>query len=243
MPKSVAQSLDWQLTEKTLLAVWLAILLVALPACDFVAPATPTPPTTTPTATQVITPEVVRILVTTTPYIVMITNTPRPTNTPTVTPTPTITPYPWLAHLPIVPDCKPGDQDEFVWAKDRFLTDAGCIRVTGTVQKAAINQGADDSDGSAIINLKLDQAYDKYLQFPATIYGTFLSKLRYLRLEIVCYVATRFNAFPCDADPDPVRNPLPSVGKQIWVEGRWVINLEDQTVELHPVYRWGPKSP
>jgi hypothetical protein len=45
----------------------------------------------------------------------------------------------------------------------------------------------------------------------------------------------------CAADPDPM-TALPRVGDHVWMEGRYVLDLEhDSWAELHPLYRWGPQ--
>jgi hypothetical protein len=46
----------------------------------------------------------------------------------------------------------------------------------------------------------------------------------------------------CAADPDPL-TALPRVGDDVWMEGRYVLDLEhDSWAELHPLYRWGPQA-
>jgi len=43
----------------------------------------------------------------------------------------------------------------------------------------------------------------------------------------------------CAANPNPLRK-LPKVGQHVWMEGRYVLDLEhDDWAELHPLYRWG----
>jgi len=44
----------------------------------------------------------------------------------------------------------------------------------------------------------------------------------------------------CAADPDPLAPPFPGVGERVWMEGRYVFDLDHGGwAELHPLYRWG----
>jgi hypothetical protein len=44
----------------------------------------------------------------------------------------------------------------------------------------------------------------------------------------------------CAANPDPFPGPLPNVGDRVWMEGRYVVEVQHGTwTELHPLYRWG----
>jgi hypothetical protein len=44
----------------------------------------------------------------------------------------------------------------------------------------------------------------------------------------------------CASDPDPLSGPLPNVGTHVWVEGRYVVEVQHGAwAEVHPLYRWG----
>ena len=60
-------------------------------------------------------------------------------------------------------------------------------------------------------------------------------------IEPVCELrVTQADAIAsCAADPDPVRG-LPRLGEHVWMEGRYVADLQHGGWrELHPLYRWG----
>jgi hypothetical protein len=108
-----------------------------------------------------------------------------------------------------------------------------CIRVTGTV--AAIRK---EADGDLHILLALDPAYRSLLR-PAN-QG---EELGDLVVEPVCVRSvTQADAVAiCVSDPDPLPNVFPVVGEHVWMEGRYVLDLDHGGwAELHPLYRWGP---
>jgi hypothetical protein len=142
--------------------------------------------------------------------------TPRPTTRPTAKP----------------PGCKPTDQDRYVYNPSRLEVAAACIRVIGTVQ--AIRH---EADGDLHIDLALDPAYRDLLT-PAN-QG---EELGDLVVEPVCVrsVSQTDAIAICASDPDPLPGPLPTVGEHVWMEGRYVFDLEHGGwAELHPLYRWG----
>jgi hypothetical protein len=103
--------------------------------------------------------------------------------------------------------------------------------VTGTVQ--AIRH---EADGDLHILLALDPAY-RHLLRPAN-QG---EELGDLAVEPVCVHSVRqTDAIAiCASDPDPFPGPFPAVGERIWMEGRYVFDLEHGGwAELHPLYRW-----
>lgn len=108
---------------------------------------------------------------------------------------------------------------------------AACKHVTGTVE--AIRS---EADGDLHILVKLDRRY-RHLLRPANK-G---EELGDLVVEPVCVrsVSQQDAKATCRRDHDPIRN-LPSVGDHIWLEGRYVFDLDHGGwAELHPLYRWG----
>jgi hypothetical protein len=130
--------------------------------------------------------------------------------------------------------CKPTDQDEYVYHPARLDVQAGCIHVAGTVE--AVRR---EADGDLHILLALDPAYTKLLT-PAN-QGVELGDLV---VEPVCVrrVSQADAIKLCASDPDPFPGPFPVVGEAVWMEGRYVFDLQHGGwAELHPLYRWGDK--
>jgi hypothetical protein len=128
--------------------------------------------------------------------------------------------------------CTPTDQDQYVYNPRRLAIQAACIRITGTV--AAVRT---EADGDLHILLALDPA-DTHLLTPAN-QGVELGDLV---VEPVCVrgVSQADAIETCATDPDPLPGPYPSVGDHVWMEGRYVLDLEHGSwAELHPLYRWG----
>jgi hypothetical protein len=128
--------------------------------------------------------------------------------------------------------CQPTDQDRYVYVPDRLAVQAACIRVSGTVEAVRV-----EADGDLHILLALDPAF-VHLLTPAN-QG---EELGDLVVEPVCVKpVTQADAIAiCSSDPDPMRGPFPAVGVRIWMEGRYVFDLEHGGwAELHPLYRWG----
>ena len=116
----------------------------------------------------------------------------------------------------------------------RLDVQAACIRVTGTVE--AVRH---EADGDLHILLALDPAYTRLLT-PAN-QG---EELGDLVVEPVCVRrVTQSDAIRiCASDSDPFSGPLPVVGEVVWMEGRYVLDLQHGSwAELHPLYRWGDK--
>jgi hypothetical protein len=127
--------------------------------------------------------------------------------------------------------CEPTDQDRYVYNPDRLDVQDACIRVTGTVE--AVRR---EADGDLHILLAVDPAFAQLLT-PAN-QG---EELGDLVVEPVCVKpVTQTDAIAiCAADPDPLAGPFPLVGDRIWMEGRYVFDLEHGGwAELHPLYRW-----
>ena len=130
--------------------------------------------------------------------------------------------------------CKPTDQDRFVYNPDRLSVQAACLHVTGTVE--AVRK---EADGDLHILLALDPPY-AHLLTPAN-QG---EELGDLVVEPVCVRSvTQADAEgTCAADPDPLTGPFPVIGERIWIEGRYVFDLDHGGwAELHPLYRWGDR--
>ena len=127
--------------------------------------------------------------------------------------------------------CKPTDQDQYVYNPARLAVQAACIHVTGTVQ--AVRR---EADGDLHILLALDPAF-AHLLTPAN-QGVELGDLV---VEPVCVKSvTQTDAIAiCASDLDPLAGPFPAVGDRIWMEGRYVFDLQHGGwAELHPLYRW-----
>jgi hypothetical protein len=148
----------------------------------------------------------------------------KPQGTPR--PTPRATPKATAAT------CRPTDQDRYVYNPSRLEVLARCVRITGVVQ--AVRH---EADGDLHILVKPDPAY-RHLLTPAN-QG---EELGDLVVEPVCVrsVSQSDAKQTCASDPDPLAGPLPTVGDHVWMEGRYVLDLEHGSwAELHPLYRWG----
>lgn len=157
--------------------------------------------------------------------------TPAGMQRPTSIAAPTAT-DPAVAATPVA--CQPTDQDLYVYNPDRLEIAAACIHVTGTID--AIRN---EADGDLHILLNIDPTY-AYLLRPEN-QG---EELGDLVVEPVCIrTVTQLDAITtCGADPDPFAGPFPVVGERIWMEGRYVFDLEHGGwAELHPLYRWGDR--
>lgn len=133
--------------------------------------------------------------------------------------------------VPIPPaQCAPTDQDQYVYHPARLRVLQTCIRVSGVVHAVRV-----ENDGDVHLQLTLDPPYQQLLE-PAN------------RLEqgdlVVEPVCTTLPIQPdaldtCVADAHPVTS-LPTIGQHVWMEGRYVLDLEHGSwAELHPLYRWG----
>lgn len=146
---------------------------------------------------------------------------------PGTTPGPTST----SGHAAMAAACRPTDQDRYVYHPARLQVLAACLRVTGTV--AFIRE---EADGDLHIGLALDAPYEHLVV--AANQG---AERGDLVIEPVCELrVTQADAIAtCAADRDPLRG-LPGLGEHVWMEGRYVADLQHGGWrELHPLYRWG----
>jgi hypothetical protein len=127
--------------------------------------------------------------------------------------------------------CRPTDQDRYVYHPARLAVLAACIRVTGTIAFVR-----DEADGDLHLGLALDAPYARLV-----VAANAGAERGDLVIEPVCELrVTQTDAITtCAADPDPLRG-LPSLGEHVWMEGRYVADLQHGGWrELHPLYRWG----
>jgi hypothetical protein len=130
--------------------------------------------------------------------------------------------------------CRPSDQDRYVYHPARLHILQSCIHVTGVVEASRI-----ENDGDLHLQLRLDAPYQALLQ-PA-------NRLEQgdLVVEPVCAsLPLQPDALDvCVGDPHPVLD-LPAPGQHVWMEGRYVLDGEHGNwAELHPLYRWGVAAP
>jgi hypothetical protein len=130
--------------------------------------------------------------------------------------------------------CQPTDQDAYVYHPARLQVITACLRVTGTVVRVLT-----EADGDEHIRVEPDPAFQSLLQ-PANVNQP--GCLRgCLVVEPVCeHAVTQADAVAvCAGDPDALHG-LPQVGQHVWLEGRYVLDLQHGAwAELHPLYRWG----
>jgi len=127
--------------------------------------------------------------------------------------------------------CAATDQDQYVYHPDRLQVVQSCLRVSGIVD--AVRK---EADGDKHILLKLDAPYQHLLQ-PAN-----KNELGDLVIEPICIdQVTQQDAIDiCASDPDPYAAALPNIGDHVWMEGRYVYDLDHGSwAELHPLYRSG----
>lgn len=130
-----------------------------------------------------------------------------------------------------VANCAPTDQDQYIYHPLRLQVAQACIRVTGVIAEVRT-----EADGDLHMLLALDAPFAGLLT-PAN-QGVERGDLV---VEPVCVrPVSQLDAIAvCQADPDPM-NVLPQAGDYVWMEGRYVFDLEHGGwAELHPLYRWG----
>lgn len=129
--------------------------------------------------------------------------------------------------------CQPTDQDQYIYHPDRLVVQAACIRVTGTIDFIRT-----EGDGDFHIGLKLDPQYANLVN---SCNNTCVNGAEHgdLVIEPVCAnpVSQSDAVAICASDPDPLTS-IPSVGQQVWMEGRYVLDQDHGWMELHPLYRW-----
>jgi hypothetical protein len=132
--------------------------------------------------------------------------------------------------------CSPTDQDQYVYDPTRLQVLQACIRVTGYVDDIEVAP-----DGDTNFLLRLDPHY-QHLLTPGNEQG---EERGDLGIEAVCTVS------PVDAivmglcanDRDPYAQPAPRLGEHVWMEGRYILDLNHGShAELHPLYRMGTVS-
>ena len=148
------------------------------------------------------------------------------------TPSVLATPRPIARHTATpAAACRPTDQDRYVYRPARLQVLTACVRVSGTV--AFIR---DEADGDLHLGLALDAPYAHLV-----VAANGGAERGDLVIEPVCELrVTQADAIAvCAADPDPLRG-LPRLGEHVWMEGRYVADLQHGGWrELHPLYRWG----
>jgi len=126
--------------------------------------------------------------------------------------------------------CTPGDQDQYVYLVQRLQVLKPCLHVTGTVDFRNV-----EDDGDVHLDIRPDPRYQALL----------VDGNKYERGDLI--VEPVCQALPmqadamrlCASDVDRLQS-LPQVGDHVWMEGRYVLDIEHNGwSELHPLYRWG----
>ncbi len=135
---------------------------------------------------------------------------------------------------PGIQACTPSDQVLYVYRPARLQALAPCIRVIGTVTSTSA-----EADGDIHINVRLDGAFRVVLR-PGNDFED-----GDLIVEPVCQVAPpQADAIRICASDAARLDRTPQVGDHVWLEGRYVLDLQHHAwAELHPLYRWGPSAP
>lgn len=129
--------------------------------------------------------------------------------------------------------CSPNDQDKYVYQPTRLRVLQACMHVSGIVDEVE----RDGVDGDITLLVRLDAPYEHLLT--ATNHT---DRRGNLVVEPVCMLQPlQPGAIAlCAADPSPYAGPIPPVGTHIWLEGRYVLDLNHGGwAELHPLYRAG----
>lgn len=133
--------------------------------------------------------------------------------------------------LPTASTCQPTDQDQYTYRPGRLQVIAQCIRITGTIVSSS-----SEADGDVHINVKLDPP------FAGLLTAANISENGYLIVEPVCqFPPLQPEAIHvCAMDTRALAGPLPKIGEHVFMEGRYVLDLQHGAwSELHPLYRWG----
>lgn len=137
--------------------------------------------------------------------------------------------------LPTRSSCTPTDQDQYVYRPARLQAIAACIRITGTIVSSTA-----EADGDVHISVRLDPEYE------ALLTEANLNEGGTLTVEPVCmFPPLQAEAIRvCASDSDQLPGGLPTVGDHVFMEGRYVLDLQHHAwAELHPLYRWGKLAP
>ena len=133
------------------------------------------------------------------------------------------------------PTCRPTDQDQYVYRPARLQFLLPCLHVIGTIVRSSA-----EADGDVHIDVRLDAPYEGMLT-PGNDAAEGV-----LIVEPVCQFppVQAESIRVCASDPNPLSGPLPAVGDHVWMEGRYVLDLQHHAwAELHPLYRWGKVAP
>jgi hypothetical protein len=132
--------------------------------------------------------------------------------------------------------CIPTDQDQYVYDPGRLQVLQACIRVTGRIDATWFA-----TDGDSNFLLHLDSPYQGLLTA-----GNLGGEERGdLGVEAVCTLSPvdPIVMALCASDRDPYAGPHPLIGAHVWVEGRYILDLNHEShAELHPLYRMGTLS-
>lgn len=129
--------------------------------------------------------------------------------------------------------CAPTDQDRYVYQPTRLKVLRACVYIAGTVQEVE----RDGVDGDITLLVRPDPPYEGLLtdRNREAQHGD-------LVVEPVCLLQPLQPAAIslCASDPAPYSGPLPPAGTHVWMEGRYVLDLNHGSwAELHPLYRAG----
>ncbi len=155
-----------------------------------------------------------------------------PSESLSVSPTPSATESAAPSESSSAAVCVPGDQDADVYHPARLVVITACLRVTGTIYSSKA-----EPDGDLHIRLTVDPPYANLIN-PVNGSG----QLGKLVIEPVCeHKVTQADAVAtCAADADPINVSGLTVGAHVWMEGRYVTDMQHGGwAELHPLYRWG----
>lgn len=133
--------------------------------------------------------------------------------------------------------CTPTDQDRYVYQPTRLQVLQACVHISGTVE--AVER--DGVDGDITLLVRPDPSYEHLLtaRNRDAQHGDMV-------VEPVCMLQALLpDALAlCASDPTPYAGPLPPVGTHVWMEGRYVLDLNHGAwAELHPLYRAGVLAP
>jgi hypothetical protein len=125
----------------------------------------------------------------------------------------------------------PSDQDQYVYRPARLQPVRPCVRASGTVVAISMEADGDfhlevrlDAPDQGLLNAGNEKADGNLVVEPICQFPPMLAD------------AIRI----CAADPDPAQGPALSVGDHVWMEGRYILDLQHNAwAELHPLYRWG----
>jgi hypothetical protein len=129
--------------------------------------------------------------------------------------------------------CAPTDQDRYVYQPTRLKALQACVYIAGTVEEVE----RDGVDGDIILLVRPDPPYEGLLtdHNREAQHGD-------LVVEPVCLLQPLQPAAIslCASDPAPYSGPLSPAGTHVWMEGRYVLDLNHGSwAELHPLYRAG----